>query len=60
MGLEVGPRLVGVGSFPPIEDHIFKLASLLDVVERFAHCGGFGDGIVACGSKTSTFLDANP
>jgi hypothetical protein len=45
----IGPRLLGVWSFLPMENRIFKVASLLDVVERFAHCAGFGDGILASG-----------
>jgi hypothetical protein len=60
MCLEIDPKMGGVRGFAPIKYCIFKLASLLDAVERFAHDGGFRDGVVAGGSKTTTFLDSNP
>ena len=57
---ETGVRLAGFRCFAPIKDGIFKLTSLFDAVESFAHGRGFGDGIVASSSKSAAFFDILP
>lgn len=44
---EAGLELVLFRGLAPIEDHIFKLLSLLNAVEGFAHSRGYGDGVMA-------------
>jgi hypothetical protein len=60
VNFESGVRLVCFRCFPPIKDGIFKLTSLFDAVESFAHGRGFRDGVVASSSKGTTFFDAYP